>query len=458
MRHQKLTSIIVIIAAFAVAMAILIGFNPLAAIRQVSQKKNAPASGGNVAAMEANGYLQPVVPSGDQVYQVAEAAEVMPKIVQVEVDPPDVHVGDVQHFSIVLQDDAAILSVDAVTRTDNETTTLPLQFVGPTSPTSLLPQRYFVDGNHQLAFATPGDANVAKSAGFGSAALAAAPPQYTYAGQWTVKDTHETKYYTTFLVRDAIGRTNSIVMAWLDPCGFGVGGNVTLGGSCTMSGSIVDGVDNGNLTIGANTLTISNPAVLVWNSGFSITLGGSSQIAISSGASIQKSYLWMVDADTDGYPANTTQYAGSSNPVGNGRRRYLLTSATTTDCYDTNGNAKPGQTAYFTTSRGDGSFDYNCDSAQTSDLSPTLYWGTCTITTAHVICQATPPGTCVAAGCTWIPNPPDAVYGTPPSCGNSGTPLFTSPCQITASCQLSGCPAPENFSCATQSATTSACN
>ncbi|HEX6271408.1 MAG TPA: discoidin domain-containing protein [Polyangiaceae bacterium] len=31
------------------------------------------------------------------------------------------------------------------------------------------------------------------------------------------------------------------------------------------------------------------------------------------------------------------------------------------DCYDSNANAKAGQTSYFTTHRGDGSFDYNCN-------------------------------------------------------------------------------------------------
>lgn len=31
------------------------------------------------------------------------------------------------------------------------------------------------------------------------------------------------------------------------------------------------------------------------------------------------------------------------------------------DCYDNNPNARPGQTNYYTSDRGDGSFDYNCD-------------------------------------------------------------------------------------------------
>jgi hypothetical protein len=34
------------------------------------------------------------------------------------------------------------------------------------------------------------------------------------------------------------------------------------------------------------------------------------------------------------------------------------------DCYDSNINANPGASAYYTTSRGDGSYDYNCDGSQ----------------------------------------------------------------------------------------------
>lgn len=35
------------------------------------------------------------------------------------------------------------------------------------------------------------------------------------------------------------------------------------------------------------------------------------------------------------------------------------------DCYDSNADAKPGQTSYFTTNRGDGSFDYDCSGSIT---------------------------------------------------------------------------------------------
>lgn len=42
-------------------------------------------------------------------------------------------------------------------------------------------------------------------------------------------------------------------------------------------------------------------------------------------------------------------------------------------------NAHPGQTSYFTTSRGDGSFDYDCSGSETKNADCTSV-GTCTIT------------------------------------------------------------------------------
>jgi len=39
-------------------------------------------------------------------------------------------------------------------------------------------------------------------------------------------------------------------------------------------------------------------------------------------------------------------------------------SLVSTDCYDSNPNAFPGQATFFVTERGDGSFDYNCDTTE----------------------------------------------------------------------------------------------
>ncbi|MFT7625548.1 MAG: outer membrane protease, partial [Myxococcota bacterium] len=35
------------------------------------------------------------------------------------------------------------------------------------------------------------------------------------------------------------------------------------------------------------------------------------------------------------------------------------------DCYDSNANAHPGQGTWFVSNRGDGSYDYDCDGAET---------------------------------------------------------------------------------------------
>ena len=65
---------------------------------------------------------------------------------------------------------------------------------------------------------------------------------------------------------------------------------------------------------------------------------------------------YYLDSDGDSYGSSTAQCLCSSSgnyDVGNDN-----------DCYDLNGDARPGQTAWYTTNRGDGSFDYNCDGAQ----------------------------------------------------------------------------------------------
>jgi hypothetical protein len=67
---------------------------------------------------------------------------------------------------------------------------------------------------------------------------------------------------------------------------------------------------------------------------------------------------WYADNDKDGYgdPNNSMLGCADTAPAPN-------TVKNKTDCYDSNANAHPGQTAFFTTSRGDGSFDYDCSSS-----------------------------------------------------------------------------------------------
>lgn len=82
-----------------------------------------------------------------------------------------------------------------------------------------------------------------------------------------------------------------------------------------------------------------------------------------SSASVWQNLTGYADADADGYGTSTASQvcSGASLPAG-----YV---SNNTDCYDSNANAKPGQTGWFTTNRGDGSFDYNCDGNVASVIS-----------------------------------------------------------------------------------------
>jgi hypothetical protein len=67
------------------------------------------------------------------------------------------------------------------------------------------------------------------------------------------------------------------------------------------------------------------------------------------------------DQDGDNYGAGApTTFCQASLPAG-----WVSTPG---DCYDLNAKAHPGQTQAFSNSRGDGSYDYDCDGAQTLEL------------------------------------------------------------------------------------------
>jgi hypothetical protein len=280
--------------------------------------------------------LKPKVPQGSETYAITQPADVLPRIVQATIDPPDVHVGMTQHLSIVIQDPGEVTSVEADIETDHGTVKLPLTLVGPVAQAELVPQRYYVDGAHRLALGDP--EKTGKNIAY------AAAPKMKYAADWIVRDTHDTKYHTTFVVKDAQGRKNSITLAWSDACSIPVGGawNLANYGNCTISAT--DGVDNGAATIATYTLSISNPAVFAWNSGQSITIS-SGAIAVAVGASLVQTNLWMIDTDNDGHPDDGTMYAQSGAPT-SGRRRYVLTDASP-DCSPGDGSTYQYLSGYY---------------------------------------------------------------------------------------------------------------
>lgn len=74
------------------------------------------------------------------------------------------------------------------------------------------------------------------------------------------------------------------------------------------------------------------------------------------------------------------------------------------DCYDSNSDARPGQTAYFGTHRGDGSFDYNCNGVNNKEA---------IVEHTGCVCDAAGAAVCNASASTSV---------TPtPACGNAAT-------------------------------------
>lgn len=204
-------------------------------------------------------------------------------------------------------------------------------------------------------------------------------------------------------------------------------GNFTISTDCAFSGT-VNGVDSGadntntaQLTVSSGLLTINaNQTILV---GTLILSGGSIAMPVdNTGALKTRAAVYMIDSDSDGYPENTTQYY--TQPPG-GRRRNLLTSVSSTDCYEGNPNVFPGQTQYFTVHRGDSSFDYNCDSVETkgydictcSCSNDCLATPVCTFTTGSYAAAC---GTSVVSGPTSCTRTAD-VYGNCTACTGNGS-------------------------------------
>lgn len=313
--------IIIIVVAVVLALGILAWRMPSSAPSQ-NEQAAVPVSPAQVIGRT------PLIPSGLQVYQVSQAAEVWPKILQATIDPPDVHVGDTQKLSVIVEDSIPVTSVEAQIRTDNETITLPLTLAGPVSKGELAPAKYAVDNDNRLVIL---DGAKDAASNIPNTAFAADLQKLRYEGQWVVRDTHNTYYHTTFTAKDEAGKSSSITLAWSDLCGLPNGGDATISSVCTISG-VTDGVDNGNLTVASSvTLSFSGVGgVLAFNSGFHITINSGGSIVICSGCSIQKTNLWVIDQDRDGYASGTAQYAQNSSsglPTGAVRRSVASSTA-----------------------------------------------------------------------------------------------------------------------------------
>lgn len=301
-----------------------------------------------------------VIPNGGEAYAISQGILTDgPKFKEVDITPRKVSLGDTQLLIVKMERPEETASVKAATELDSSVKEINL---------------------------TKTDNN-------------------EWRGEWVVEDTSTKTYRTTFVALGKDGKENRFTMAWSDPCsGVPTGGDGTLSADCTISG--VDGVDNGNLNLNGRTLTIPSGATFAWNSGKTITANGT--IAVSG--QLKKTKLWIKDADNDGYAPNSTDQLAQDTQPASYQRRYSRTGtadcndadvtkwqnlsgyqdsdgdsygagsaqnvcsgsslaagyvSNSSDCYDSNANAKPGQTGTFTSNRGDGSFDYNCDGSIT---------------------------------------------------------------------------------------------
>ena len=254
----------------------------------------------------------------------------LPEFRKAIVDPLDVLPGDNQTFTVHVYSPYSIVNVTTTTQLDNSTLNLDLEKIDE-----------YVEDDETIEI---------------------------WSANWTVNDTHTTDYRTIIIATDSEGNENSITLTWTDSCQSQIihGQDSTLSTSCATGVSLVDGLDGGILTINPDvTLTLNSGSIWGLNSGQSITVNG--QICVHGcGGSITKGYLYYYDEDLD-YYANNDTLVFDLEPAQSGLIRASSGSLLgTNDCCDSNANAKPGQTTYYTTETGCGGsypYDYNCDSA-----------------------------------------------------------------------------------------------
>ncbi len=78
---------------------------------------------------------------------------------------------------------------------------------------------------------------------------------------------------------------------------------------------------------------------------------------------------WYYDYDGDGYGSSSVSGSCLCSKSG------YYTSSVATDCYDYSTAANPAATTWYSTNRGDGSYDYNCDGSQSTYYSSTYSCG-----------------------------------------------------------------------------------
>lgn len=279
------------------------------------------------------------IPQGKFLFNVVSNEGDVVKFVEGDINPPDVHVGDLQKFRLVVESPKGVQEVIAYIETDNNTFSLPLKRERVATTDDLLPFQYAIQNGALIEVSRLNQ----KTQDFGDGSLVPKaiaeeiPTKEVWIGEWTVEDTHDAIYHTTFVAMDSAQNKAEIVVAWSDACAIPLGGDWNLAsyGNCTISS--LDGVDNGNITISTYTLTLNNK--FVFNSGKTISIINGGQVVVGVGGGFEKANLYMSDADTDGYPSSISQ--STSSLIAGARRRYQLTSYNA-DCDDASASVYTG--------------------------------------------------------------------------------------------------------------------
>ncbi|MCX6749251.1 MAG: hypothetical protein NTW17_00705 [Candidatus Pacearchaeota archaeon] len=275
--------------------------------------------------------------SGVERLEYTISGEGYPEFKNAVVDPLDVSLGDLQTFTVTVYSPNTITNVNSHTELDYSSSDLTFIKIGQ-------------DGENEI-----------------------------WSANWIVLDTHVDTYTTIITATDSGGNTDSITLTWTDAVDCNTliplsnqNGPYTITQDCSLNPGVVGGLMGGMLSLGSSgnavNLTLNANSVLVTH-GFQLVLGSGSHIIKTSSASIRtQGYLYYSDADEDGYAGDsTTMIYSATGPTHSGY--VLINSSLGTDCYDQNADAYPGQTAWFTAHRGDGSWDYDCSSGSTPEIS-----------------------------------------------------------------------------------------
>jgi hypothetical protein len=314
------------------------------------------------------------------------------RFIEGSIKPLDVHVGDTQHFRIVVTSPNGIKRVVAEIETDNGIHEVELTREGLVGIMDTYPNPYVVNpqdntlqilSQSQLAQARLDEQKRDLARQKTNQANAADGQREVWTGSWVVNDVHNKTYFTNFIAYDSAGNQDKLTMTWSDLCGIPLSGSWTsdsTASGCTISMNYTDGVDNGTATLAQyKNLNLSTGATFVWNPGQSVVFDGGKLILAANRASqLKQSYLYVHDRDQDRYslPAALSAQTSSDSAIQNYTRRNNLLNQPdegVADCNDQNEDVLPGTLYYYTATftnevHPDLVYDWNCNG--TVELNP----------------------------------------------------------------------------------------